>query len=361
VVRDIVVGVGRTGKFTPVAILDPVFVGGSTVSRATLHNEEEVARKDVRRGDTVLIEKGGDVIPKVVQVVESKRPAGPEPWIPPEACPVCGAPAVKPEGEVDRRCVNASCPAQIQGRLQHFAGRAAMDIEGLGEALVHQLVEKGLVPDFAGLYRLKLEDLVELERMAEKSASNLLGQIAASKERDLPRLLFALGIPGVGERAAQLLARHFRSLEALEAASVEDIDAIYEIGPILAQAVHDWFRAEANRLLVAHLREAGVQTRLAGAADAAAVAPVFAGQQIVLTGTLEGMTRDQAKAEIESRGGRVTSSVSKKTAFVVAGKDPGSKRDKALELGVPVLEEPEFLQRLREGDAGTSTDILGQE
>jgi DNA ligase (NAD+) len=360
VVRDIMVGVGRTGKFTPVAILDPVAVAGSTVSRATLHNEEEVARKDVRVGDTVLIEKGGDVIPKVVQVIESKRPAGTEPWTPPLACPICQAPAVKPEGEVDRRCENASCPAQIEGRLKHFAGRAAMDIEGLGEALVHQLVEKGLVRDFAGLYRLKLEDLVELEHMAEKSATNLLGQIAASKERDLPRLLFALGIPGVGERAAQLLARHFRSLEALEEAGVEDIDAIYEIGPILAQSVHDWLRAEANHRLVSHLREAGVQTRLAGAAEAPAVAPVFAGQQVVLTGSLESMTRDQAKAEIESRGGRVTSSVSKKTAFVVAGKDPGSKRDKALELGVVVLDEEAFRRRLE--DAGsTSADILGQE
>jgi DNA ligase (NAD+) len=346
VVRDIMVGVGRTGKFTPVAILDPVPVAGSTVSRATLHNEEEVARKDVRVGDTVLIEKGGDVIPKVVQVVESKRPPGTQPWTSATTCPICGAEAVKAEGEVDRFCLNSSCPAQIEGRLRHFAGRAAMDIEGLGDVLVHQLVEKGLLRDFADLYRLGLDDLVGLERMAEKSASNLLAQIQASKQRELHRLLFGLGIHGVGERAAQLLARHFRGLAKLKEASVEEIDAIYEIGPVLAQSVRDWFAAEANRRLVARLVESGVEAELARAAGEPEVAPVLVGQQIVLTGTLDGMTRDEAKAAIEARGGRVTSSVSKKTSFVVAGRDPGSKRDKALELGVPVLDEDAFKARL---------------
>jgi DNA ligase (NAD+) len=279
-------------------------------------------------------------------VIESRRPPGTEPWTPPLTCPICHATAVKPEDEVDRRCVNASCPAQIEGGLKHFAGRAAMDIEGLGEALVHQLVEKGLVRDFADLYRLGLADLVDLERMAEKSASNLLGQIEASKQRELHRLLFALGIPGVGERAAQLLARHFRTLNRLKDATVEEIDAIYEVGPILAQAVHDWFAAQANRTLIEHLQERGVQTHLGTGAEVEELPATLAGQQVVLTGTLDTMTRDQAKAEIEARGGRVTSSVSKKTSFVVAGHDPGTKRDKALELGVPVLDEEAFRSRL---------------
>ena len=247
VVESIEVYVGRTGKLTPVAHLAPVLLAGSTVARATLHNEEEVARKDVRVGDTVLIEKGGDVIPKVVRVLEEKRPQATQPWAPPEACPVCGTSAVKPEGEVDRRCPNASCPAQVQERLKHFARRQAMDIEGLGDVVVQKLVEKGLVKDFADLYHLKLEEVAGLERLAEKSARNLLDQIERSKERELRRLLFGLGIRFVGERAAQLLARHFRSLEALGAASVEEIDALYEIGPVVAQSVHEWFARPANR------------------------------------------------------------------------------------------------------------------
>ena len=234
--RTIEVYVGRTGKFTPVAHLDPVPLAGSTVARATLHNEEEVARKDVRVGDTVLIEKGGDVIPKVVKVVEAKRPPDTEPWAPPEKCPVCQTLAVKSEGEVDRRCPNASCPAQVEQRLRHFARRDTMDIEGLGDVLVHQLLEKGLVRDFADLYHLRerRDELIALERMADKSADNLLLQIEASKSRELRRLLYGLGIRFVGERAAALLARHFRSLPKLAEASVEEIDALYEIGPAVA-------------------------------------------------------------------------------------------------------------------------------
>jgi DNA ligase (NAD+) len=346
VVRSIEVYVGRTGKFTPVAHLEPVPLAGSTVARATLHNEEEVARKDVRVGDTVLIEKCGDVIPKVVQVVEAKRPEGTVPWAPPATCPVCGADAVKPEGEVDRRCPNASCRAQIEQRLQHYAGRSAMDIEGLGDALVHQLVEKGLVKDFADLYRLRLEDLVDLERMAEKSGQNLLAQIEASKTRELRRLLFGLGIRFVGERAAMLLARHFRSLDALGRATVEEIDEIYEIGPTVAQSVQEWFAQEENQALVRRLAEAGVGTE---EPEDAAASRAFQGMQFVLTGALERMTRDEAKAAIESRGGRVTSAVSKKTAYVVAGKDPGSKRDRAEELKVPILSEEDFQKKLAEG------------
>jgi DNA ligase (NAD+) len=348
VVRGIEVYVGRTGKLTPVAFLDPVPLAGSTVGRATLHNEEEVARKDVRIGDTVLIEKGGDVIPKVVQVTISKRPPDAQSWTPPAVCPVCGTAVIKPEGEVDRRCPNSSCPAQIEERLRHFAGRSAMDIEGLGHVLVHQLVESGLVHDFADLYKLTLEDLVGLERMAEKSAGNLLAQIEASKARDLRQLLFGLGIRFVGERAAMLLARHFRRLDALAAASVEEIDSLYEIGPVVAQAVHEWFAQPVNRGLVERLKAAGVRTEEAGAS---AGPLAFQGQQFVLTGALEGMTRDEAKAAIEARGGRVTSSVSKKTAYVVVGKDPGSKHDKARQLGVKCLDEEAFRRLLEQSSA----------
>jgi DNA ligase (NAD+) len=351
VVKDIGVYVGRTGKITPVALLEPVFLGGVTVARVTLHNEEEVARKDVRRGDTVVVERGGDVIPKVVSVVEGKRPADAAAWTAPSTCPVCGADLIKPEGEVDRRCPNASCPAQIEQRLQHYAGRSAMDIEGLGDVLVHQLVERGLVRSFADLYRLTLDQLVELERMAEKSAQNVLGQIEASKGRELHRLVFGLGIRFVGERAARLLARHFKSLDAIARASVDDIDAIYEIGPVVAQSVADWFADDANRDLVARLAEAGVNTEESAAPESSAPQS-FQGMQFVLTGGLETMTRDEAKAAIEARGGRVTGAVTKKTKFLVVGKDPGSKRDKALELGVEILDEDAFRQKLAEGAEG---------
>jgi DNA ligase (NAD+) len=350
VVRSIGVQVGRTGKLTPVANLDPVFLAGSTVSRATLHNEEEVARKDVRVGDTVLIEKGGDVIPKVVEVVLAKRPPEAEAWTPPVACPVCGTEAVKPEGEVDRRCPNSSCPAQVQERLQHFARREAMDIEGLGESLVQQLVEKDMLRDFADLYGLELEKLSELPRMAEKSASNLLQGIEASKARELRRLLFGLGIRFVGERAAMLLARQFRSLRAIEAASQEEIEAIYAIGPRVAASVHDWFASDANQQVVKRLRAAGVRTEEAADAE---VSSALQGMQFVLTGSLSSMTREEAKAAIESRGGRVTSAVSKKTSYVVLGKDAGSKAEKALELKVPTLDEAAFQALLEREPADT--------
>jgi DNA ligase (NAD+) len=351
VVQAIETQVGRTGKLTPVAHLEPVFLAGSTVARATLHNEEEVARKDVRVGDTVLIEKGGDVIPKVVSVTLEKRPAGALPWTPPETCPVCGTAAVKAEGEVDRRCPNASCPAQIVGGLLHFSRRQAMDIEGLGDALVSQLVETGKVHDFADLYGLEFEDLAPLFAPKAKKgeslgAKKLLAQIEASKSRELRRLLFGLGLRFVGERAALLLARHFRSLEALSAASVDEIDAIYEIGPVVAQSVHDWFSSPANAKLIARLREAGVRTSEEGGGVRSLT---FQGMQFVLTGTLPGMSRDQAKAAIEERGGRVTSSVSKKTSYVVFGDDPGSKLAKARELGLRCLEEAAFRTLLETG------------
>jgi DNA ligase (NAD+) len=342
-VRAIEVQVGRTGKLTPVAILEPVTVAGSTVSRATLHNEEDVARKDVRVGDAVVIEKGGEVIPKVVQVVESDRPPGTKPWTPPERCPVCDAPAVRAEGEVDRRCLNVSCPAQIEERLKHFARRQAMDIEGLGDSLVRQLVEKGLVRDFADLYHLRVEDLSALERMADKSARNLLEQVERSRSRELRQLLFGLGIRFVGERAAQILAHAFSSIDALAAASGEEIEAQYEIGPVVARSVYEWFRDPANLRLVERLKEAGLSTE---EAEGAETSRALQGQQFVLTGTLDSMTRDEAKAAIESRGGRVTSSVSRKTSAVVVGRDPGSKADKARSLEVRLLDEEGFQKLL---------------
>jgi DNA ligase (NAD+) len=344
VVEAIEVQVGRTGKLTPVAHLAPVALAGATVSRATLHNEEEIARKDVRLGDTVLIERGGEVIPKVVRVLEEKRPAGAVPWTPPERCPACSTPAVKPEGEVDRRCPNASCPAQLEERLKHFSRREAMDIEGLGDVVVHELMARGLVRDFADLYALRFEDLAPLFAPKAKKgeslgAKNLLAGIEASRSRELRRLLFGLGIRFVGERAALLLARHFRGLDALAAADVEAIDDIYEIGPAVAESVHAWFRDPANRRLVERLKGAGLRVE---EDEAPSGSRAFHGMQFVLTGTLESMTRDEAKAAIESRGGRVTSSVSKKTSVVVAGREAGSKLDKAKELGVRIVDEPAF-------------------
>jgi DNA ligase (NAD+) len=350
-VEKIAVYVGRTGKLTPVAHLDPVPLGGVVVARATLHNEEDLARKDVREGDTVLIERGGDVIPKVVQVILSKRPAEAAPWEPPTHCPVCGSEAVKPEGEVNRRCPNASCPAQVEERLKHFTRREAMDIEGLGDALVRQLMEKDLVRDFAALYALgeRREELLALERMAEKSADNLLAGIEASKDRELHRLLFGLGIRFVGERAASLLARQFRTMDALMAATPEAIEAIPGVGPVVAQSVSEWFADESNRALVAKLQAAGVRMEETGGRPASTA---LVGKSFVLTGGLDTLSRDQAKAAIESRGGRVVSSVSKKTDFVVVGQDAGSKHEKAKELGLAILDEAAFLELLKDASGG---------
>jgi DNA ligase (NAD+) len=347
-VRAIEVYVGRTGRLTPVAQLEPVFLSGTTVSRATLHNEEEIARKDVRVGDTVRIERGGEVIPKVVEVVLDKRPPDAQPWTPPETCPACGTPAVRAEGEVDRRCPNSSCPAQVEGRLMHYARREAMDIEGLGFVVVRELLERGLVKDFADLYALRFEDLAPLFAPKAKKgeslgARNLLEAIESSKTRELRRLIFGLGIRFVGERAAMLLARQFRGLRQVAAASVEEIDAIYEIGPAVAESVHAWFHDPANQRLVERLEAAGVRVE---EADTGPRSSVFQGLQFVLTGTLESMSRDQAKEAIEARGGRVTGTVSKKTSVVVAGKEAGSKLEKAQELGVEVIDEAEFRRRL---------------
>ena len=340
-VLDIFVSVGRTGAITPVAILEPVFLAGSTVSRATLHNEDEIRRLDVKIGDWVMIEKSGEVIPKVLSVVTSKRTGKEKDFEPPENCPVCGGLISRPEGEVVARCVAADCTAQLMGRLLHFASRRAMRIEGLGDVLAEQLVAANLVKDVGDLYSLTLEQVVSLPRMAKKSASNLLAQIETSKSRDLSNLIYALGIRHVGERTGGILAHELGSLDKLMEASVEELDAIPEIGLTVAESVRDWFDDEGNRALCDRLRAAGVRTE-AERTSSAEVDERFAGKQFVLTGTLATFTRDEARALIEARGGRVNSSVSKKTDYVVAGEAAGSKLDKAQDLGVTIIDEDEF-------------------
>ena len=349
-VKEIRVQVGRTGALTPVAELEPVHLAGSTISRATLHNEEEVRRKDVRAGDTVVIEKGGDVIPKVVKVILSRRPEGSRPFRMPEACPECGSAVFKPDGEVIGRCTGASCPAKLKESLLHYGARSAMDIEGLGEALVDQLVDCGLVRDFADLYHLEPAGLAGLERMGEKSAANLLAQIEASRRQPLHRLLFALGIRLVGEKAAKVLARRAGGIDALAGMKMEELNAIHEIGPKIAASVRVFFEQPRNVELVRRLVEAGVNMTEPGAAGAGVPGEGSAlkGKTVVLTGTLEGWTREEAAALIESLGGRVSSSVSRKTGFVVAGTDAGSKLEKARSLGVKVLSESEFKAMIEE-------------
>ena len=340
-VLDIFVSVGRTGAITPVAILEPVFLAGTTVSRATLHNEDEIRRLDVKIGDWVMIEKSGEIIPKVLSVVTSKRTGKEKDFEPPENCPVCGGLISRPEGEVVARCVAADCTAQLMGRLLHFASRRAMRIEGLGDVLAEQLVAANLVKDVGDLYSLTLDQVASLPRMAKKSASNLLTQIEASKSRDLSNLIYALGIRHVGERTGGILAHELGSLEKLMEASVEELDAIPEIGLTVAESVRDWFDDEGNRALCDRLRAAGIKTE-AERRSSAQVDERFVGKQFVLTGTMASFTRDEARALIEARGGRVNSSVSKKTDYVVAGEAAGSKLDKAEALGITVIDEDAF-------------------
>ena len=344
-VLDIFVSVGRTGAITPVALLEPVFLAGTTVARATLHNEDEIKRLGVKIGDTVMIEKSGEVIPKVLSVVTSKRTGKEREFEPPENCPVCGGLISRPEGEVVARCVAADCTAQLLGKLIHFASRRAMRIEGLGVVLAEQLIAEKMVKDVGDLYSLTLEQIVSLPRMAKKSATNLLTQIEASKSRDLSSLIYALGIRHVGERTAGILAHELGSLERLTQASVEELDAIPEIGLTVAESVRDWFDDEGNRALCDRLRAAGIKTE-AERRGSAEADERFAGKQFVLTGTLATFTRDEAKALIEARGGRVNSSVSKKTDYVVAGEAAGSKLDKAQSLGVTILDEAAFKEML---------------
>jgi len=338
-VEDIVVQVGRTGALTPVAVLEPVKLSGTTISRSTLHNEEELKRKDVRVGDTVLIERSGDVIPQVVSVMLEKRPRGAKPFAWPSRCPVCGTAVFRPEGEVISRCVNASCPARVRESILHYASRRAMDIDGLGEAVVDQLLAAGLVKSIPDLYGLEYEALVGLERLGPKSARNLLDQIEASKGRGLARLLFALGVRHVGERLAQSLAARFGSLDALAAAPAEDLVQVEDVGPRVAESVLFFFAQPAHRELVKRLREAGV--RFEAAAAAAGPKPL-AGQVFVITGTLEGLSRDEARGLLEALGAEVGSSVTKKTTGLVVGESPGSKLERARELGVRVIDRKEF-------------------
>jgi DNA ligase (NAD+) len=344
-VLSIVVQVGRTGALTPVANLEPVFLAGTTVSRATLHNEDEIKRLGLKIGDWVMIEKSGEIIPKVLSVIKSKRTGDEKPFRAPRNCPVCGGAISRPEGEVVARCVAADCPAQLMGRLIHFSSRRAMRIEGLGVVLVEQLLEAKLVRDVGDLYSLTLEQICSLPRMAEKSATNLLDQIEASKSRDLSNLIYALGIRHVGERTAGILARQFGSLENLAQATVEELDDIPEIGLTVAESVRDWFDDEGNLKLCDRLRAAGVKTESETKATTAADER-FAGKQFVLTGKLTTFTRDEARALIEGRGGRVNSSVSKKTDYVVAGEEAGSKLDKAQSLGVQIVDEQAFKEML---------------
>jgi DNA ligase (NAD+) len=337
VVNDIRVQVGRTGTLTPVAVLEPVQVGGVTVSRSTLHNMDEIERLGLQIGDTVLIERAGEVIPHVLKVV--KEGAQRKPFRVPKNCPECGSTIHKSEDEVAYRCVNAACPAKRKESLLHFASRHAMDIDGLGEKIVDQLVDKGLVKDVADLYLLKLDDVAELERMAEKSAQNLLEEIAASKKNTLARLIYALGIRMVGERTGQLLAAHFSSLEELASAKEEQLLEVGEVGPKVAASIAEFFSEAANRQIIKKLEKAGVRPT---AEKRVQKSQKFAGKSFVFTGSLANRSREEAGELVQQHGGKISSSVSKKTDYVVVGADPGSKYDKAKDLGVPILTESEF-------------------
>lgn len=336
---NIRVQVGRTGALTPVAELEPVLLGGTTIRNATLHNEDEITRLGVQINDRVLLERGGDVIPKVVSVVE--RPPNRIPFEMPSRCPVCGSEVYREEGEAVRRCISQTCPAKLKESLLHWASRRAMKIDGLGERLVDQLVVKDLVHDVSDLYNLTTEQLEELERMGQKSAENLYTEIKASKKLEFWRLLFGIGIRHVGERTAQILARHFGSIEGLKSASAEDLERVHEIGPKLAESVYKFFRQPENAALIDRLAAAGLPIQ-ADVTEAPSGEKALSGKTFVLTGTLETMTREEASALIEARGGRVSSSVSKKTTFVVAGRDAGSKMDKARNLGVDILDEQQL-------------------
>jgi DNA ligase (NAD+) len=346
-VRDIIVSVGRTGVITPTAILEPVFLAGSTVSRATLHNEDIIRDKDIRIGDRVIVHKAGDVIPEVVEVLKEKRTGAEKIFTMPRACPACGAEVVRQTNEAAHRCTGAACPAQLLEGLIHFASRGAMDIAGLGPAVVKQLVDSGLVRDVSDLYRLTAEQVKGLERFADKSAENLINAIAESKSNPLHRLIFALGIRHVGERAARILAEHFGDIRRIMDAGYEELVAIPEIGPKIAESVIAFMHEPQNRALIERLMKNGVNV-VAEKTTAAAQNGKLAGKTFVLTGTLASLKRDEAKKLIESRGGKVSSSVSKKTDYVVAGDSPGSKYDKAVQLGVAIIDEQEFLDLIGE-------------
>jgi len=346
VIESVDVQVGKSGILTPVANLVPVQLSGTTVKRASLHNFDEMQRLDVRIGDTVLIEKAGEIIPKVMEVKKDDRRKGAQPFVAPETCPVCESPVVKDEEGVHIRCPNPHCPGQLKERLRYFAGRGQMDIERLGTSLIDQLVDSGLVKNFADLYRLKIDDLTALERMAEKSAQNVLEGIEASKTRPLWRFLAALGIRHVGSQSAQILAAHFGSLEALRSAGQEELEAIDQIGPVMAESIAAYFRDRRYQALVDDLLAVGVRPQAEARRQGGGV---LEGKTIVVTGALEHFTRQQAQQAIKAAGGKATSSVSKKTDLVLAGAEPGSKLEKAQKLGVKVISEQQF-ERILSGE-----------
>lgn len=342
-VLDIVVQVGRTGVLTPKAVLSPVRLAGTTVTNATLHNQDYITQKDIRIGDTVIVQKAGEIIPEVVEVVPGKRPETAQPYFLPDTCPVCGAPVTRDPDGAAVRCTGAECPAQLLRNLTHFASRNAMDIDGLGPAVMNQLIESGLVKTAADLYGLRAEEIAQLDRMGAKSAQNAVEAIAKSRENDLWRLLFALGIRQVGEKAAKVLAARFGSFDALANASEEELTAIDDVGPITARYLREWLESPQSKDLIARLKVAGVNME----SRTKPVDSRFAGQTFVLTGALTHFTRDEAAEMIEQRGGKAAGSVSKKTTCVVAGENAGSKLKKAQELQIPVLTEEEFLALLQ--------------
>ena len=343
-VTEIVVQVGRTGVLTPKAVIEPVRLAGTTVTNATLHNQDFITEKDVRVGDTVLVQKAGEIIPEIVSVLKEQRPEGTVPYHLPDHCPVCGAPVVRDEDGAALRCTGAECPAQLLRHLVHFASRDAMDIEGLGPAVVENLVNAGLLKAPGDLYRLQADEVEKLERMGKKSAENLVAAIAKSKENDLSKLLFAFGIRQVGQKAAQVLARQFGSLEALEAATEEELTAVPDIGGITAQSLTAWFQDPQSKHLIETLKEAGVNM----SSRAEPVGDKLAGLTFVLTGELEHFSRKEAGEKIQAMGGKVSGSVSKKTSYVVAGEAAGSKLRKAQELNIPVLDETALIALLEE-------------
>ena len=338
-VKDIKISVGRTGALTPTAILDPVEVDGSTVSRATLHNEDELKRKDVRIGDKVLIQKAGDIIPEVIKVIKDKRDGSEKEFEMPEKCPVCDSEAVREEGKAVLRCTNIACPAQRRESILHFVSRDAMNIDGIGESFVDQLLENDLVEDYADLYFLKKEDLLPLERIAEKSANNILTAISESKDRSFNRLLYALGIRYVGQRTARLIADKYHSISSLARANEEDLININEIGPAIAESIVHFFSEEHNKKVIEKLKKAGVKLQKEKSTKES---DFLADKRFVFTGSLSGYTRAEASEKVRNAGGRVTSSVSSQTDYVVVGDNPGSKLDKAQELGIEILDEEGF-------------------
>ncbi|MCI8400109.1 MAG: NAD-dependent DNA ligase LigA [Oscillibacter sp.] len=342
-VLDIVIQVGRTGVLTPKAVLTPVRLAGTTVTNATLHNQDYITEKDIRIGDTVIVQKAGEIIPEIVEVVKDQRPEGTTPYQLPQTCPVCGAPVRRDEDGAALRCTGAECPAQLLRNLTHFASRDAMDIEGLGPAAVQQLVESNLIATPADLYSLNADDVAKLDRMGRKSAENLLRAIEKSKGNDLAKLIYALGIRQVGEKAAKILSAHFRTMDALMAASEEELTEINDMGGVTAQCIVDYLSSPQAQDLIARLKDAGVNME----STAALVDERFAGMTFVLTGTLTRFDRKTAQGLIEERGGKASGSVSKRTTYVVAGEAAGSKLKKAAELGVPVLTEDEFAEMLK--------------